>query len=194
MQKVVECTKMTNWCHTDDLGVAHPKMTMEWMGAVRMRAQTADKNITPLHSSPSANSLWREKLCVRNKSIIKKKSDFNFKMLLSAKMNPPQWCFLQWKVIWSESGEKSAQIKHWLKAKTVQKRQNHKCWGILMRENYRRWTCLTGGSIDSNNPFKLLLLAPLEILSWLYGSWVPQISIHMSGEATIHKRFSLEIR
>ncbi len=36
------------------------------MGAVRMRVQIADKNITinPHQSSPSVNVLWNEKLCV----------------------------------------------------------------------------------------------------------------------------------
>ncbi len=38
---------------------------LQWMGAVRMRVQTADKNITiipitPHHSSPSVNVFWNE--------------------------------------------------------------------------------------------------------------------------------------
>ncbi len=43
-----------------------------WMGAVRMRVQTADKNITsnPHHSSPSINVLRSEKLCVCKKQIL----------------------------------------------------------------------------------------------------------------------------
>ncbi len=46
---------------------------LQWMGAVRMRVQTSDKNITsnPHHSSPSVNILRSQKLFVRNKSIIK---------------------------------------------------------------------------------------------------------------------------
>ncbi len=34
---------------------------LQWMGAVRMRVQTADKNITIIHSQ-SVNVLWSEKL------------------------------------------------------------------------------------------------------------------------------------
>ncbi len=39
---------------------------LQWMGAVRMRVQTADKNITstPHYSSPSVDVLWRQKLHV----------------------------------------------------------------------------------------------------------------------------------
>ncbi len=38
---------------------------LQWMGAVRMRVQTADKNITIIHSSPSVNILSCEvKSCV----------------------------------------------------------------------------------------------------------------------------------
>ncbi len=46
-----------------------------WMGAVRMRVQTADKNITIIHKydphnfSPSINVLWSEKLSVCKKQI-----------------------------------------------------------------------------------------------------------------------------
>ncbi len=54
------------------------------MGAVRMRVQTADKNITITHTSPSVNILWSEKLRVRKKQI--HEDDFNFKLLLPAKI------------------------------------------------------------------------------------------------------------
>ncbi len=37
---------------------------LQWMGAVRMRVQTADKNLVIHVSSPSANILWSEKLHV----------------------------------------------------------------------------------------------------------------------------------
>ncbi len=48
--------------------------TQQWMGAVRMRAQTADKNITIIHTTPVHQLMaWEDKSCVfvRNKSIIK---------------------------------------------------------------------------------------------------------------------------
>ncbi len=35
---------------------------LQWMGAVRMRGQTAGKNITLIHTTPSVNVLWSEKL------------------------------------------------------------------------------------------------------------------------------------
>ncbi len=47
---------------------------LQWMGAVRMRAQTADKNITIIHTTPVHQlTSWEDKSCVfvRNKSIIK---------------------------------------------------------------------------------------------------------------------------
>ncbi len=46
---------------------------LQWMGAVRMRVQTADKNIT-IHTTPVHQlTSWEDKNCmfVRNKSIIK---------------------------------------------------------------------------------------------------------------------------
>ncbi len=47
--------------------------TLQWMGAVRMRVQTADKNITIIHSTPVQQVTCEEKNCMseRNKSIIK---------------------------------------------------------------------------------------------------------------------------
>ncbi len=49
---------------------------LQWMGAVRMKVQTADKkhhnNPQVIHTSPSINVLWSEKVCVIiNNSIIK---------------------------------------------------------------------------------------------------------------------------
>ncbi len=47
---------------------------LQWMGAVRMRVQTADKNITIIHTTPVHQLTSREdKCCVyaRNKYIIK---------------------------------------------------------------------------------------------------------------------------
>ncbi len=44
---------------------------MQWMGAVRMRVQTADKknHNNPQDSSPSINLSWSEKLCLYMKQI-----------------------------------------------------------------------------------------------------------------------------
>ncbi len=60
----------------------HP---LQWMGAVRMRVQTADKNITIIHTTPVHQLMsWEAKSCVliRNKSI----SVFNFKRLLPSEI------------------------------------------------------------------------------------------------------------
>ncbi len=44
----------------------------QWMGAVRMRVQTADKTShNPHYSSPSVNILWSEKLHICNKQFLK---------------------------------------------------------------------------------------------------------------------------
>ncbi len=78
---------------------------LQWMGAVRMRVQTADKNITIIHTTPVHQlTSWEDKRCVfvRNKSIFIHNSSSSEK------------------VFWSESGEKSAQIKQRLQDKTVQ--------------------------------------------------------------------------
>ncbi len=45
---------------------------LQWMGAVRIRIQTAAKNITIIqNTSPAVNVLWSEKLCGCNKHIIR---------------------------------------------------------------------------------------------------------------------------
>ncbi len=70
--------------------------SLQWMGAVRIRVQTADKNVTiPAHQLSSSE----EKIC------------------LFIRVLYPKWCFVQWKVS-SESGQKYAPIKHRLWAKT----------------------------------------------------------------------------
>ncbi len=54
---------------------------LQWMGAVRMTVQTADKKhhnnpeSNPHHSSASVNMLWSQKLCDCKKQI---KDVFNF--------------------------------------------------------------------------------------------------------------------
>ncbi len=52
------------------------------------------------------------------------------------------WCFWETQP-WSESGKKSAQIKHCLQAKTIM------CVNFVMRYN-RRWTFFTGRSVRMN--------------------------------------------
>ncbi len=78
---------------------------LQWMGAVRMRVQTADKNITiihklstPLQSSPSVNIFWRKKLHVYKKQLIKiiiMNNIINLKPLFLAKiwLLYPYYCF-----------------------------------------------------------------------------------------------------
>ncbi len=54
---------------------------LQWMGAVRMRVQTADKNITIIHTTPVHQlTSGEDKSCVfvKNKSIAE--TFFNFKL------------------------------------------------------------------------------------------------------------------
>ncbi len=85
---------------------------LQWMGAVRMRVQTADKNITIIHTTPVHQFMSCEaKICVfaRNKCIIK--IFFNFKQLLKYESSIYNIASSNEKVILSESGENYAQIK-----------------------------------------------------------------------------------
>ncbi len=55
---------------------------LQWMGAVRMRVQTSDSQLStsnPHHSSPAINILWSEKLCV-----CKKQTDSELTLILTA--------------------------------------------------------------------------------------------------------------
>ncbi len=92
-------------CNTHNKGIVHPQKNspfqdklqlhsitcssvgpLQWMGAVRMRVQTADKNITVIHTTPVLQIIsCRVKSCifVRNKSIIKTILTLN-RCLLSA--------------------------------------------------------------------------------------------------------------
>ncbi len=104
---------------------------LQWMGAVRMRVQTADKNITIIHTTPVHQLTSCE---VKKKCVYKKQFLFNLKLLYPLKK------------ILSEWGEKYAQIKHCLQAKRVLNTNKQICWQILMWEDNRVWT-FTGGSI-----------------------------------------------
>ncbi len=71
---------------------------LQWMGAVRMRVQTADKNITIIHTTPVQQWMYYEaKMCVsvRNTSII------NFSHFWPKcwyfPVHNPLYRFLQWK-------------------------------------------------------------------------------------------------
>ncbi len=91
---------------------------LQWMGAVRMRVQTADKNITIIHKKSKT---------VHQLMVCKYESIHNI-------------AFSSENVVSSESGEKYAQVKHQLQVKTVQNSSEQKCWWILMWKNNRWWT------------------------------------------------------
>ncbi len=106
---------------------------LQWMGAVRMRVQTADKNITIIHTTPVHQlTSWEVKSCifVRNKSI---EAVSNYFCLKYESIDHNNTSSIE-KVVWSESGEKSAQIKHRLQSKTVQNSSKQICGWILMWE------------------------------------------------------------
>ncbi len=71
---------------------------LQWMGAVRMRVQTADKNITIIHTTP-VHQLTSGEDKSWNKSIIK---TFSIESIIHNNTSSSE------KVFWSESGEKSA--------------------------------------------------------------------------------------
>ncbi len=116
---------------------------LQWMGAVRMRVQTADKNITsnPHHSSPSINVLLREKLCVCREKI-HHEDVFNFKLLIPAKISSillssiHNVAFSSEKVILSESGE----ICTYQALFTSENSPKHICVWILIWKDNRTWT------------------------------------------------------
>ncbi len=95
---------------------------LQWMGAVRMRAQTADKNITVIHTTPVHQLMSCDvKSCifVRNKIITE-----TFLTLI--------WIYIDFyseKIISSESGKQYAQIKNCLQAKTVLNKYVGGFWG-----------------------------------------------------------------
>ncbi len=75
---------------------------LQWMGAVRMRVQTADKNITIIHTTP-----------------VHQLMSYEVKSCVYKKQNKHNIAFSSEEFISTELGEKSAQIKHRLQAKTV---------------------------------------------------------------------------
>ncbi len=91
---------------------------LQWMGAVRMRVQTADKNITIIHTTPVHQlTSWEDKSW--NKSSIKTFLTSNCCFWLKYESLINNNAFSIEKVVWSESGEKYAQIKHRLQAKEI---------------------------------------------------------------------------
>ncbi len=93
---------------------------LQWMGAVRIRVQTADKNITLIHTTPVYQWMSGEGksyMIVRNKFIIKTFLTSNCCLRIESSIISIS--FSGEKIIPSESEEKYAQIKHRLPAKTV---------------------------------------------------------------------------
>ncbi len=101
---------------------------LQWMGAVRMRAQTADKNITIIHTTPVHQLMSCDvKSCifVRNKIITE-----TFLTLICIYID-----FYSEKIISSESGKQYAQIKNCLQAKTVLNKYVGGFWGERTTED-----------------------------------------------------------
>ncbi len=122
------------------------------MGAVRMRVQTADKNITIIHTTPVqqwtlfTRLRWRITTVISTVNPLKmfflyfdlKKYFYNTILCIIYKVRKKSIIHINTssseKVVWSESGEKSAQIKHCLQAKIVQNSSEQTCGWILMWE------------------------------------------------------------
>ncbi len=117
-----------------------------------------------MHSSPSVNVLKSQKLCVCKKYI------YHYDVLISKRCFQLKYKSIihdtafskkklkKNKVIWSESGEKSAQIKHPLQSKTA---LNKYVAGFLC-ERRQEMDIFTGGSIIMNYG---LLFCP-EAIIW----------------------------
>ncbi len=97
--------------------ICSPMDLLQRMGAVRMRVQTGDKNITIIHSTPSVNVLRSKNMCVCNKQI-HQASSCCFQLKYEYFINNIDFSFE--KVVSSESGDKSAQLKYRLQVKTIQ--------------------------------------------------------------------------
>ncbi len=101
---------------------------LQWMGAVRMRVQTADKNITVIHTTPVHQLMYHEaKSCVFvGNTYIKACLTLNccFQLIYESSIHNTS--------LSSEnvSREKSAQIKHRLLARALQ--QVYMCGQILV--------------------------------------------------------------
>ncbi len=101
---------MSLFLHQDSVtSLDHQCSALQWMGAIRIRVQIADKNNSVIHTTPVHQLMTcEEKSCVfiRNKSIIKAFLTSNPCPLSSVH----NIVFSNEKVILSESGEKYAQI------------------------------------------------------------------------------------
>ncbi len=110
---------------------------LQWMGAVRMGVQTADKNITIIHTSPVHQLTSKVKNCVfvRNNSII------DFKLLLWAKIQVLylQYCIL----VLSESEEKLRTVYKWKQSTAALNKYVGGFWCEKEQDN----GFLTGGGV-----------------------------------------------
>ncbi len=124
-----------------------PMDPLQWMGAVRMRVQTADKNITIIHTTPVHQlTSYELKSCmfIRNKLIKTFQTSNCFFQLKSIIHNivPPVKRSL------SESGENYAQFKHHLQVKTVQNSSKQIYpWIFCNASGQQKMDFFTGGSI-----------------------------------------------
>ncbi len=115
-----------------------PMDPLQWMGAVRMRVQTADKNITIIHTTPVHQlTSYELKSCmfIRNK-LIKTFQTSNCFFQLKSIILFPQWkshCLNQERTM-----HNSNTICKWKQSKTI---LNKYIRGFfVMRVDNRRWT------------------------------------------------------
>ncbi len=95
---------------------------LQWMGAVGMRVQTADKNIIIIHTIPAHQLSCEVYICmfVRNKFIVKKFWTSNYFFQLKQESFIHNIAFSSEEGTSSESREKYAQIMNCYKQKTKQ--------------------------------------------------------------------------
>ncbi len=104
------------WTYLKKFSVMHlPTILLQWMGAVIMRV----KNMTVIHKAPVDK--WIKLISSELKSLV---FVITFQLKLFSKYN---MAFSSEIVVSSESGEKYAQIKHYLQVKTFQNSKQI-CW------------------------------------------------------------------
>ncbi len=117
---------------------------LQWMGAVRMRVQTADKNTTISNSVIRTTPIHQVTSCEVKKLFF---NIFTIKTFwtsircfqLKCESSILNIAFFSENVVSSESGEKYAHIKHRLQAKAFQNNSKQICGWILIWED-RIWT------------------------------------------------------
>ncbi len=145
---------------------------LQWMGAIRMGVQTADKSITIIHTTPVHHlTSWSVKLCFCIKTFLTPNCCWNESSIHNIAFS------IESHLVW---------IRIEIGTDLVYK-QNSPCWWILMRNN-REWTFSSGERIMMDygvcfswkqqlslrcfyQLFGLILTAPIHCRGSLVSKW-----------------------